>query len=573
MSHFFRRWRPAIIAFFVSMFCIVHAGSVYGQPLFSPGTPIFTCGSSLQSAVANSDLVVRAVIEDVSKHQYKQGLYKGRGRDTRTISVRVLETLKGVPTDNLKFVKIDLPRRLNFETAMVQKQQVILFLKSWTRIRQFEPGLGDYALARFPLAADIPRSAERSRIIVLDPNGAYWERREKIPIRSQSSDGSITSLFDSSLITQAIKQYVSSLEPGVPVPEMIVVERTTDQEGFIYDVRTTFPARANPNPILSFEEFKTKHAAKPDEQLTQSRNYYRKGGGVSDSVELMAIDCDIIARVVIKDICTAGRSQAVNLRVLETLKGTCDKEIGVFVNSVYWPEQLEELKDNQSEVVVFFHRDKFSQPASSLGYRARGSRWDQAAIVLDNEKANAVFSDLTWHREPREIMAQIRTTVQRDQKRRKKVAGKAPYGQYGTRPPVFKFYSPASLWQNSPIDERNERLPESKRAFELGNVINLPVDAELEANAKKWAMSKNRDRRWVAARALLYFKSDENAAILRTMLGDVAVWSKEEVAKLIRNLRFGHNPQHLVRWEAWHVLAAWGEQVPKVEFREATPEE
>ena len=566
MSHFFRRWRPAIIAFFVSMFCIVHAGSVYGQPLFSPGTPIFTFGSSLQSAVANSDLVVRAVIEDVSKHQYKQGLYKGRGRDTRTISVRVLETLKGVPTDNLKFVKIDLPRRLNFETAMVQKQQVILFLKSWTRIRQFEPGLGDYALARFPLAADSP--AERSRIIVLDPNGAYWERREKIPIRSQSRDGSITSLFDSSLITQAIKQYVSSLEPGVPVPEMIVVERTTDQEGFIYDVRTTFPARANPNPILSFEEFKTKHATQPDDRW---RGY--ASDNASDSLELMAIDCDIIARAMVKDSCTVGKSHAVNLKILKTLKGTCDKEIGVFVNRVFWPEQLEELKENQSEVLVFLHQDKFSQPASSLGYRARGSRWDQAAIVLDNEKANAVFSDLTWHREPREIMAQIRTTVQRDQKRRKKVAGKAPYGQYGTRPPVFKFYSPASLWQNSPIDERNERLPESKRAFELGNVINLPVDSELEANAKKWALSKNRDRRWVAARALLYFKSDENAAILRTMLSDVAVWSKEEVKKLIRNLRFGHNPQHLVRWEAWHVLAAWGEQVPKVEFREATPEE
>ena len=74
MSHFFRRWRPAIIAFFVSMFCIVHVRSVYGQPLFSPGTPIFTFGSSLQSAVADSDLVVRAVIEDVSKHQYKHCL-------------------------------------------------------------------------------------------------------------------------------------------------------------------------------------------------------------------------------------------------------------------------------------------------------------------------------------------------------------------------------------------------------------------------------------------------------------------------------------------------------------------
>ena len=169
-------------------------------------------------------------------------------------------------------------------------------------------------------------------------------------------------------------------------------------------------------------------------------------------------------------------------------------------------------------------------------------------------------------------MAQIRIAVQRDQKRRKKVAGKAPYGQYGTRPPVCKFYSPASLWQNSPIDERNERLPESKRVFEMGNVINLPVDADLEANARTWARSKNRDLRWVAARAMLYFKSDQNTAILRTMLSDVAVWSKEEVKKLIRNLRFGHNPQHLVRWEAWHVLAAWGEQVPKVEFREATPE-
>ena len=169
-------------------------------------------------------------------------------------------------------------------------------------------------------------------------------------------------------------------------------------------------------------------------------------------------------------------------------------------------------------------------------------------------------------------MAQIRIAVQRDQKQREKVAGKAPYGQYGARPPVFKFYSPASLWQNLVAEESKERSPKFAGLHSLGNVINLPVDGNLEANARTWAWSKNRDLRWVAARALLYFKSDQNAAILRTMLSDVAGWSKEEVKKLIRNLRFGHNPQHLVRWEAWHVLAAWGEQVPKVEFREATPE-
>ena len=145
LSHFFnRRWRPAIIAFFVAMFCMVHVGSIYGQPLFSPGTPIPRSAHSLQSIVANSDLVVRAVIEDVSKHQYKQGLYKGRGRDTRTISVRVLETLKGVPTDNLEFVKIDLPRRLNFETAMVQKQHCLLYTS---------PSPRDGLLSRMPSSA------------------------------------------------------------------------------------------------------------------------------------------------------------------------------------------------------------------------------------------------------------------------------------------------------------------------------------------------------------------------------------------------------------------------------------
>ena len=121
---------------------------------------------------------------------------------------------------------------------------------------------------------------------------------------------------------------------------------------------------------------------------------------------------------VVKDSCTVDESHAVSLKILKTLKGTCDKEIGVFVNRVFWPDQLEELKDKQSEVVVFLHRDKFSQPASSLGYRARGSCWDQSAIVLDNEKANTVFSDLTWHREPKEILAQIRITVQREQKKR-----------------------------------------------------------------------------------------------------------------------------------------------------------
>ena len=88
-------------------------------------------------------------------------------------------------------------------------------------------------------------------------------------------------------------------------------------------------------------------------------------------------------------------------------------------------------------------------------------------------------------------------------------------------------------------------------------VIYLPVDTNLEANARRWATADSKDLRWLAARAMVYFKTDENAKLLGKLLGDEGTWSRGGMLHLIRPL-YNESPEYLVRWEAWHVLDGWG---------------
>jgi hypothetical protein len=96
-------------------------------------------------------------------------------------------------------------------------------------------------------------------------------------------------------------------------------------------------------------------------------------------------------------------------------------------------------------------------------------------------------------------------------------------------------------------------------------VIYLPVNDELEKSARKWAAAESQDLRWLAARAMVYFKSDENAAILKRMLDDEATWERREMVELT-GLSYPYQPEFLVRFEAWHVLSGWGYDVPRPEF-------
>ena len=121
---------------------------------------------------------------------------------------------------------------------------------------------------------------------------------------------------------------------------------------------------------------------------------------------------------------------------------------------------------------------------------------------------------------------------------------------------VFAVYPPASLVAGSSL------------AGNVHAVIYLPVDANLEANARRWAAADRKDLRWLAARALIYFKSDENAKLLGKLLGDEGKWSRREMHHLIRPL-YNESPEYLVRWEAWHVLDGWGYATEKSDWGRA----
>ena len=70
---------------------------------------------------------------------------------------------------------------------------------------------------------------------------------------------------------------------------------------------------------------------------------------------------------------------------------------------------------------------------------------------------------------------------------------------------------------------------------------------------------------WLAARAMIYFKSDKNATILKQLLDDSAAWDRREML-VMTELAYPFEPRLLVRWEAWHVLAGWGYNPPEVTF-------
>ncbi|MFO7904772.1 MAG: hypothetical protein ACQESR_11215 [Planctomycetota bacterium] len=68
--------------------------------------PVSGRASSVEWAAANSHLIVRALIDDVSVHALKDGLHPDDGRHRyQTVSVRVLETIQGEHSGRLRFVQ------------------------------------------------------------------------------------------------------------------------------------------------------------------------------------------------------------------------------------------------------------------------------------------------------------------------------------------------------------------------------------------------------------------------------------------------------------------------------------
>jgi hypothetical protein len=330
----------------------------------------------------------------------------------------------------------------------------------------------------------------------------------------------------------------------------VTIELPPPLRGGFFQAHFTFPADAvdppamEEDPVVDFATFRERFAKEPPAE--RKPPYTRRGTGYVgvSALELMAADCDVILRGIIEDSCfvsatddPTGPACGVQFRVRETLKGKAPKQVNFFVTDA---RDLEKLQRDRQEVVVFLRNQLLSGPAAALGYQTRDGLWDDSVIVLHRDHAEALFADLTWHREPEEILKRLRALTKR-----------AP----GDRPPVFDVHPPASIAAGSSI---------------AGNqyaIIYLPVGRDLVANARKWATADNKDLRWLAARAMIYFKSEENAALLKTLLDDAAAWTRLEMLRLIHPLDPDHDPEYLVRWEAWHVLDGWGYDVPKPAFR------
>jgi hypothetical protein len=95
--------------------------------------------------------------------------------------------------------------------------------------------------------------------------------------------------------------------------------------------------------------------------------------------------------------------------------------------------------------------------------------------------------------------------------------------------------------------------------------VTVPTDSRLEERARGWVRSEDQDFRLQGATALMSFRSDENATILRGLLDDPGSWDRaiQEGGRFTHTLRVRR-----VREEAYDVLRAWGYEVPRPVLRE-----
>lgn len=507
----------------------------------SRAQPLSMSSASVEWRAAHAALIVRAVIEDVAVHHPGDPFHR-----YQTVTVRVLETIKGAPADRLSFVHNGDFGPFRLADLQRDRQELLLFLDCWMRSGRFSRATGGYAYARFPYVVE--------HAAILTAEDVRFAETSVPPLSA-----ALARLSTPAQLIEVIKTYLKDRCGGEP-PRGVIMELPPHLRGGFYQVRFTFPADARPDdplpaverPIVDFATFKERFAREPPAEKEPPYTRDKSGYIGVYALELMAADCDAIVRGVIEDWCfvaatedPTGPSCGAEIRVLETFKGEAPERILVYVTDA---RDLEWLRRSQKELVIFLRSRSLSGPAAALGYQTRAGLWDDAVIVLDRGQAEVLFADLTWSREPEEILARLRAVTERERAQGATSAG-ACRGL-----PVFDVHPPASIAAGSSI------------AGNPYSVVYLPVDRELEANAREWATAENPDLRWLAARAMVYFKSDKNAKLLEGMLNDEATWERRHMLHMTR-LAYPHRPEYLVRWEAWHVLDGWGYEAPKPSFR------
>lgn len=257
---------------------------------------------------------------------------------------------------------------------------------------------------------------------------------------------------------------------------------------------------------------------------------------VGESIGWIVADSDLIVRGTITDVQSSKQPQifsdTVTVKVAEVLKGKRIKTIAFAVSHSGSGDTPAAWKSEAVEMLLFFR-----EHAGMLTLRSGNFGWRNSVVRLNGKPKRGVFTvDLRQHTKSKDILVATRTAV--------------------AHLPKVKQSKRHQIDVPSGTDVYSTHHAGSAVFFVV------PVNNALQIVAKKWISSATGDfsnalLRREGVRALQYFKSDENAKLLKTLLSDTTAITMAD--------GMGPNPRriYVIRRDAYNTLKSWKIEVER----------
>jgi len=284
-----------------------------------------------------------------------------------------------------------------------------------------------------------------------------------------------------------------------------------------------------------------------------------------DSLEWMAADSKAIVRAVVVDVTREPADHdwefwdTVTVEVLETLKGTPRAKVTFVVNTLRSDEELARWKQQRQELLLFLVEGKLLREQGANYARhelAPRPHWKRSSIELGSGATPHVLTmDFGALTDPKPVLERTRAAI----------AATAKAGQVGkhvVRRPVSSWRG-AYVYLTVPADRRLET--EARRWIESPD-DSMPKTDEPAATSvddssrlcNAWWPMTTKALRAEGIKALRHFKSDENVALMKSLLDDPASYRhtvEEGEWTAIRRR------EYFLRQEAFTTLKQWSVEV------------
>jgi hypothetical protein len=278
--------------------------------------------------------------------------------------------------------------------------------------------------------------------------------------------------------------------------------------------------------------------------------------GRLDSIEWMAADSSLIVRGTIETLSTekdpdGSLWHTVRFRVQETLKGDRQPSVQFLMRSNDIPREVElidEWKSREEPLLVFLSKSKClvargNRRHARYDFAPRTGFRDQSLVALKSENENPVLTMAQQALSREDIVEATKAAI--------------AFPGDGATLCSHSFLLPADLVRDTYWVQTGG-----------GVKLSVPIDSRLEAQARRWIKSTDGSLRVTGTEALIYFRSEANAATLKTLLDDP--YRKE--VKRFQDRGVKRERVYQVREAAFTVLEAWGVEVPDVVIRESLPQ-